>query len=153
MLPNRAQGIVLTKLDMQMHVDRKPMPPAPDKQSNRAYIEAKKRSVGLRKSTDELSKQTPVEKPPEMISLRIVNLTYGIAHVRLPSGVHLRNIQVMICDDGSARLKYPRIVSRSGVDYGVAFALPPGQRERVEKAVAEVWKRATAADDFKSAVP
>jgi hypothetical protein len=88
----------------------------------------------------------PVAGPaPETISLRVFGRNKGIVHVRV-AGIHLRNILVTIADDGSAKIKPPRIVSRSGVDYGIAFALPPGQREDIERAIAVVWARAAVAE-------
>ena len=80
----------------------------------------------------------------ETIRLRTIRPDLVSADLRV-RGIHLRNLIASRHQDGTVRVRPPRIVSRSGTDFGVAYGLPPELTEPIQAAIRAVWARIDAA--------
>lgn len=79
----------------------------------------------------------------ETINLRIIRPALAVVHIRLHD-VHLRNLIAERRQDGSVRIRPPKIITRNGNDLGPAFALQPHARTVIEAAVCELWSQVEA---------
>ena len=78
-------------------------------------------------------------------TIRLRPIRPGLVSVDLRvRGIHLRNLIASRNQDGTVRVRPPRIVSRSGTDFGVAYALPPELVRPIEAAIRAVWTRVDA---------
>ena len=80
----------------------------------------------------------------ETIKLRPIRP--GLASIDLRvRGFHLRNLIASRNQDGTVRVRPPRIVSRNGTDFGCAYGLPPEMVAPIQAAIRVVWDRIDAA--------
>ena len=92
---------------------------------------------------------SPLGDGIEVARLNILDGNFGIGSARVgvgSLGVYLSSIGVSRnVATGQISLRFPRVISRSGRDFGQAYFLQPETRRALEDAFAALWARIDAA--------